>query len=320
MNIVVIGAGIAGITCARGLVQQGHSVVVVDKGRSPGGRMATRRDGDATFDHGAQFFTVRHDTFHLQVQDWLARGLVHEWFRSEPIDGDESTSHPRFVATAGMNTLVKDLASDLDVRCSVTVSSVVPNGTGWTLHTLESGSLDCDALVVTSPIPQTLQLLSDSNVVIPEQIQQCVYDPTVVLLVVLDKKSSALPKHGCIQNPDDIFSFIADNESKKVSRVPALTFHANARWSSQHFEESDELLHEQLLSAARNWCGDAQIVSSQVKKWRYATPHSAWPNECWVNEESTLVLAGDAFHANSTQHAKIESAYLSGYAAVIALT
>jgi renalase len=320
MNIVVVGAGIAGINCARGLVEQGHSVIVVDKGRSPGGRMATRRDGEATFDHGAQFFTVRSNIFRDQVQDWRERGLVHEWFRSEVIDGDDSTAHPRYVAAAGMNTLVKDLARDLDVRCSVTVSSVVPYGAGWTLHTLDSGSFDCDAVVISSPIPQTLQLLSHSNVVIPEQIQQCVYDSTVVLLVVLDKTSSALPKHGCTQNPDGVFSFIADNESKGVSRVPALTFHANARWSAQHFEESDELLHEQLLSAARSWCGDARIMSSQVKKWRYATPHSAWSNDCWVNEQGTLVLAGDAFHTDSTQHAKIESAYLSGYAAVRALT
>ncbi|MSO32728.1 MAG: FAD-dependent oxidoreductase, partial [Ilumatobacteraceae bacterium] len=60
-RVVVVGAGIAGLTAARALSHAGHSVIVLDKGRSVGGRMATRRIGDATVDHGAQFFTVRSD-------------------------------------------------------------------------------------------------------------------------------------------------------------------------------------------------------------------------------------------------------------------
>jgi predicted NAD/FAD-dependent oxidoreductase len=43
MRILVIGAGLAGLTAARRLQDRGHTVVVVDKGRAPGGRMATRR-------------------------------------------------------------------------------------------------------------------------------------------------------------------------------------------------------------------------------------------------------------------------------------
>ena len=53
----------AGVVAARELTRNGDDVVVMDKGRSPGGRMATRRDGDARFDHGAQFFTVRDELF-----------------------------------------------------------------------------------------------------------------------------------------------------------------------------------------------------------------------------------------------------------------
>jgi predicted NAD/FAD-dependent oxidoreductase len=53
VRIVVVGAGLAGLTAARSLVAGGHDVLVLDKGRSPGGRMATRRIGGATFDHGA---------------------------------------------------------------------------------------------------------------------------------------------------------------------------------------------------------------------------------------------------------------------------
>ena len=41
-HFAIIGAGIAGITCARTLVQAGHQVTVFEKSRGVGGRMSTR--------------------------------------------------------------------------------------------------------------------------------------------------------------------------------------------------------------------------------------------------------------------------------------
>lgn len=67
MRIVVIGAGLAGLTAARILNDRGHDVVVVDKGGKPGGRMSTRRTEHGCFDHGAQYFTCRDERFHRQV-------------------------------------------------------------------------------------------------------------------------------------------------------------------------------------------------------------------------------------------------------------
>ena len=79
MRVVVIGAGLAGLMAAQLLHNNGHSVVVLDKGKSPGGRLATRRIGDATLDHGAQFFTVRESEFEHVVQQWVQAGIVREW-------------------------------------------------------------------------------------------------------------------------------------------------------------------------------------------------------------------------------------------------
>jgi len=273
VRTVIIGAGIAGVVAARELARNGHDVVVIDKGRSPGGRMATRRDGDARFDHGAQFFTVRDELFQRQVNNWMSRGLVHEWCRGF----DSHDGHPRYVATNGMNTLVKDLAQDVDVRCSVTATSVEPTSSGWVIHATEVDDISCDAVIVTSPIPQSNALLAQSGVEIPAAISQCSYDPTVALLVSTSASPSTLGEHGGLQDPDDVFSFIGDNTRKGVSPIPAVTFHANAQWSSQHFEQSDEWLHDQLLASSTRLLSDVTVTSSQVKKWRYATPKDVWP-------------------------------------------
>ena len=42
-RVAIIGAGIAGIACARLLTDAGHSVRMFDKSGGIGGRMATRR-------------------------------------------------------------------------------------------------------------------------------------------------------------------------------------------------------------------------------------------------------------------------------------
>ena len=311
MSIVVIGAGIAGVVAARELQRHGHEVVVIDKGRSPGGRMATRRDGDARFDHGAQFFTVRDELFQQRVDDWMSRGLVHEWCRGF----ESSDGHPRYVATHGMNSLVKDLAQGIDVRCSITATSVTPGSSGWVIHTTEADEFTCDRVIVTSPIPQTNALLSTSGVTVPNEISSCEYDPTVALLVTVNVSPSTLGAHGGLQDADEVFSFIGDNARKGVSTIPAITFHANAEWSSTHFEQSDEWLHDELLASSTRWLSNVTVLSSQVKKWRYATPKNVWPERYWSNHTNTLCLAGDAFGGP-----KIEGAYLSGHFAALALS
>ena len=50
MRIIVVGAGLSGLMAARECASHGHEVIVFDKGRGVGGRLATRRIKDATKD------------------------------------------------------------------------------------------------------------------------------------------------------------------------------------------------------------------------------------------------------------------------------
>jgi predicted NAD/FAD-dependent oxidoreductase len=125
----VVGAGLAGLAAAAHLEGGGRRVVVVDKGRSVGGRLATRRVGGAVLDHGAQFFTVRSDAFRTEVDRWLVAGVVHEWCRGFDEVGD---GHPRYAAIGGLNRVAKHLAAPLtDVRTGVQVTGVAPDDGSW---------------------------------------------------------------------------------------------------------------------------------------------------------------------------------------------
>lgn len=309
MKVAVVGAGMAGLVAARELADAGVDVRVVDKGRSVGGRMATRRIGSAVVDHGAQFFTVRTPAFRARVDDWVERGLARVW--NHGFDHDDG--FPRYVGTAGMNSLAKDLARDLTIETSTMVFCVRGgNATArWEVVIDDATVRPADAVILTCPIPQSIALLVDSGIELGGPMALTEYDRTIGLLVTVDRPLT-LSSSGGIQDADTVFSFIGDNAHKGVSTHPAVTFHARADWSEDHWD--DDALRDALLSAAAPWLGDATIVDAEVKKWRFATPREVWPDPCWTTADDTIVLAGDVFAGP-----KLEGAHNSGLAAAHAL-
>lgn len=311
MNIAVVGAGLSGLIAARELASRGHSVVVVDKGRGVGGRLATRRIGDAVFDHGAQFFTVRDPRFQSIVDGWLADGVVRVWCHGF---GAEQDGFPRYVGSSGMTSIAKHLATGLDVRTSSLVFSVLPDANGgWTI-TLDTGeTFGCDAVILTAPIPQSFGFAFTAGVEFPEELRTIDYDRTLGLLVALDGPC-AVPPPGALQNPDDVFSFVGDNQAKGISPVPALTFHANPRWSAEHWDTPHDEAEALLREAAVAYLGGSSVIASNFKRWRFATPQHNWPDRIWSNDAGNMIVAGDAFAGP-----RVEGATLSGLAAAAAV-
>ncbi len=314
MRVAIVGAGLAGLMAARELRRHGHEVTVFDKGRSPGGRLATRRIGDARLDHGAQFFTVRSERFAAQVREWEADGVVFEWCDGFGPDAD---GHPRYAAHGGMNAIAKHLARDLDVRCESLVFSLhrgtASVGPPWAVRLDDNTVHAADALIVTCPLPQTFSLLVSAEVPMPEALWRTDYDRTLALLVVLDRPS-LVPSPGGLQT-DPSFTFIADHHAKGISPVPAVTFSANPAWSDDHWDDDPASAHDALLELARPYLGDAEIIESQLKRWRFATPRSIWPDAHWSPEGvPTLAIAGDAFAGP-----RVEGAALSGLSAAEAI-
>lgn len=308
MRVVIVGAGMSGLVAANELRAAGVEVAVVDKGRSPGGRLATRRIGTATLDHGAQFFTVRTPAFQERVDDWRERGLVTVWSHGfGPTD-----VHPRYVAPAGMNSLAKDLAVGCDVSCSTRVQALRRSGSQWQVVNDDGSVRVADRVVVTTPLPQSMELLAGTPIELDDGLMGTEYDRTIALLAALDRPPR-IDAPGGVQRPNEDVSFVADNVAKGVSATPAITLHASAVWSRTNWERNSTQLLAALIDLAGPWLGDAVICEAHVKKWRFATPRTPWPDPCWVSAEG-IVLAGDAFDGP-----RIEGAHNSGLAAAHAL-
>ena len=311
MTIAVVGAGLAGLMAARRLHDDGHDVVVFERSRSPGGRLATRRIDGAQLDHGAQFFTVRDERFADQVDRWQRDGIVYEWCRGFDAEPD---GHPRYAVRGGMNALAKHLARGLDVRCGSLVFSIHRVESSWEVKLDDGSRVAVDALVVTCPLPQSYSLLVSAEVTVPDLLWRTDYERTLALLAVLDAPP-ALPDVGAVQRAESI-QFLADNARKGISAVPAITLHADATWSRAHWDDANDDALRALTELADPYLGSARIVTAQLKRWRFATPATIWPDPFWSPEDDRLrvVLAGDAFAGP-----RVEGAVLSGLAAAEAL-
>ena len=135
--------------------------------------------------------------------------------------------HARYVAVNGMNSLAKDLAVGLDVRCSTMAFAIRPADTGddappWQVVIDDASTVDSDAVIVTTPLPQAFSLLVDSGIELDEAMIRTDYDRTIALLATLDG-APAIPAPGGVQRPNPDVAFVADNHAKGVSAAPAIT-------------------------------------------------------------------------------------------------
>ncbi|MDH3683811.1 MAG: FAD-dependent oxidoreductase [Acidimicrobiia bacterium] len=341
LGVLIIGAGLSGLTAANRLVRgldgvDPAQVAVIERGLTVGGRLATKRIGRATLDHGAQFFTVRSDEFRREVDEWLAAGVVEEWCRGfGEVDG-----YPRYRVAGGMNELARYLASDLagagvDVATGRRVTAIRPGDQGWRIDDEEADRdgragrqqtiTDVSALVVTPPVPLALELLEAGGTLLTPDCSSTLdglaYHRVIALLAVLDRPPD-LPAPGALQRPDDpTFTFVADNQAKGISPVPAVTFHTAHARSADLWPADDDEIVEALLPTARQMVAPAEIVELQIERWRYTGPVRSHPDPCLVAtvagvpQPGPLVFAGDGFGGS-----KLEGAYLSGLAAGAAVT
>ena len=305
VDCVVIGAGLSGLSAAHMLQNHGQQVVVLDKGRGPGGRLSNRRFGGTVADHGAQYFTVRSEIFLKQVLDWEARGIVTAWgsrhgetcWRGSPV----------------MTALTSDLAEGLDVRQQVQVKALVQRDTHWEIKLAEGDALYALCVVLTAPVPQALELMAAGGFLPDGEylsiLKKVEYHRCIAVMATLDGPSG-IPAPGMLQLADEPVAWIADNHQKGISDISCVTIHATHEFSMQHWDDDRVATGEKLVAQAAPWLR-ANVIEQQVHGWKFSRPASpAGLDFLELCEGPRLVLAGDGLCGG-----RVESVYLSGRAA-----
>jgi hypothetical protein len=295
-HIAVVGAGIAGITCARTLTQAGHRVTVFEKGSGAGGRMSTHDTEFGSFDPGTQYFTVRDERFEKALA--TASGLVRPWSANTVRVLDDlgrvvAASLPareaHWVATPGMNALLRQWAQPLADAGRMVLQTRVAfieedklDPQRWQLQTEGPGAgvhSGFDAVVLAIPAPQAHSLLRDSELAasLSADLAGVNVAPCWTLMVAFPQAlqptlSSLGPQWNVARSTHHRIAWLA-RESSKPGRGPIerWTVQASPDWSLRHLEDDAERIKAKLLRAFTEVTGiHAEPPYAAVHRWRYA--------------------------------------------------
>ena len=318
-QVAIIGAGIAGLACARELQSHGISVDVFEKSRGPSGRMSTRRTQDWSADHGAQYFTARDPRFIQEVQSWVQAGTAATWEPKlkiyEAKTWRESYSQDiRYVGTPHMNSPGKRLAEGLPIQYERTISQLERRDGKWHLQCSEANAITTlyDFVVLAIPAPQASALLEGldsraADIADSAQMKAC-----WTMMAHLPNQTTADFDAAFVNQ--EIISWICQNGSKPMRQGTMWTIHGSPSWSQANVELSKEDAQVQMvqcLTALGFHCEDADI---SMHRWRYASGGLENSIGFFALQDVGLGLCGDWLNGG-----RVEGAWLSGFNLALAL-
>lgn len=311
-RLAVIGAGIAGLSCATALAQAGLAARVFEKSRGPSGRMSTRRGEDWQCDHGAQYFTARHPEFRAEVERWLQAGVAALWEPDLQVVGGNPQRFPdaslqRFVGLPRMTAPAQFLSRSLSVSAEAKIVELKRDTGGWHLRSAEQGWIDqpFDAVMLAIPAPQVVPLLrhpaSELAIVAANAAMRGCW-----ALMLRYPAPAGLPFDAAFVN-EGALRWVARDSSKPGRPGPETwLLHASAEWSEAHLELPAESAAGELLHAFAQ-IGGAPPHAWMAHRWRYADMATPLDHGCVWDRDRKLGLCGDWLNGG-----KVEGAWRSG--------
>ncbi len=291
--ILIVGAGICGLSLGDLLRRELKYFRLIEKSTSVGGRLATRRSGQAVFDHGAQFYkhsSERSVFWHDQI---LGQGRAQLWFKDQA-----GTAH--FCGTQGMTQVAKSLAESSGSIAFRERVLAIHRSPEELLVVCESGvQYKASKVVLTCPLPQSLEILKNSSLAYAKELDEIKYAKALVGL--FEGQGPGDFEGPAILYPGGAIFSIADNQQKKISPEPSFTVVMNPDFSEENFEEPEEkvlqLIEAHFLELNK---GLFAPTTRQLKKWRYSHPIKKYhQNYYQVSDCPEIILGGDAFGGGS---------------------
>jgi renalase len=349
LHIAVVGGGMAGVACARTLLQAGNRVTVIEKSRGFGGRMATRRTEFGGFDHGAQYFTVRDKRFAKVLEG--AQELIRPWSVSTVRVLDEfghvlasapPPSEPHFVAIPGMSSLVAHWAQPLlkpelhqvtgaQTRLETRVTHLerdALNPKQWQLRAEDNeggqhvlGGFDRVVLALPHLQAHDLLLASGHSPELRQELNKVTVAPCWTLMVAYPNAMQPNlphigPQWNAARSTHHRISWLARENSKPGrDRIERWTIQASPAWSTKHLEDDDERVKGKLLKGFAEITGiRATPAHAVVHRWRFAQTQKPLGRSFIFDPELGIGLCGDWCLGH-----RVEDAFVSGLELALAL-
>ncbi len=335
VDIAIVGAGLAGLTAALPLQAAGYSLLILEKSRGLGGRLASYRLNGARCDRGVRYLTDEGRLLSGLVRSLSERQVLEPWieashiYRSEGLVQKSPQTH--YIAPEGMSQIAKALGQDLTVWFRRRVRAIAPQSQAWRLdlEAVLAGSdapleVTARAVILAIPAPQAvtiLETLPGMNADVMTRLQAVTYDPCLTLLAHYsrDRVPAEIPWRSVEFPGDPDLSWLGLDSSKGESSSarsdrPLVVMNSSAELARSHLDDKDLTpVIEHLLSQGAARLGDWLQTPEHrhLHRWRYGFPAQVWPQDTVVLDGSfPLVCCGD--WCGSRQ---VETALRSGLAA-----
>ncbi|MBI5294672.1 MAG: FAD-dependent oxidoreductase [Chloroflexi bacterium] len=278
VDIVVIGAGMAGLSFARTMQQHGREVLILERSRAVGGRCATWRHADLAMDYGVPFLHARSPLFWQTVDELLGADVLSGW--PQRVQGNGPTCQPRALdpgvrhaaLRGGLNTLAKKLAEGIEILRESEVTN---------LKTLQGSlqlsganvSLSTQTLVLAGANAESLRLLQASDFGPSTAGAMALFGlaptlPTLSLLACYETPPTQPDWELLLPETSASIQLISNESSKNAAgHKLCLCIQARPAWSRQR-----------LNSSAEEWACDllretAMLLGDWMMKPDWQRPH-----------------------------------------------
>ncbi|NJO40466.1 MAG: FAD-dependent oxidoreductase [Cyanobacteria bacterium CRU_2_1] len=333
VDVIVIGAGLTGLICAQQLQQAGYRVVVVEKSRGLGGRLATRRLQAGWADHGVRCLEVQGVLTQQVIQALNDRQILHLWTDTlYQLDKDRmlhpSTDvHPRYVSSTGITAVAKFLGTGLEIWRSQRVQAIqLTSDRQWALTLEPAGvapmpDLVAQAIVMAIPAPQALMLLEPlADQGFPTDflamLRSVKFDPCLTAIATFPTQHTHfanLPWSAIYPDDPELAWIGIDSTKCLTAQQPVLVIQSTASFAQTYLESPDlqpigQYLLSRVAESLLSWLGSLQEL--QIHRWRYAFVQHPWQGtHLATHSPLPLVCSGDWCGGN-----QIEGALRSGLA------
>lgn len=311
LDIAIIGAGLAGLSCAAHLHAAGRQVTLFEKARGVGGRLSTRRTEQGAFDHGAQYFTARDPDFCAQVVQWQQQGVVQTW--DAPLAAYQAgqwqrvEAIPRYVGVPRMSSIARQMLGTMTCHLQHRLMALEHDGQRWRLQFEGQPEYDAQTVVLALPAPQVLPLLPSAH---PwHRLVQSVQMQATWAVMLQLATSIELPYGGVFVNDQQTLSWVARDHSKpERASQSTWVLHSNPKWAAQQVDADPDWVAEQMIAEFAAMVQQPICIQQRVvHRWLYALAEQPLLEHSWYDATQRLGVAGDWLSGS-----RVEGAWCSG--------
>jgi renalase len=301
-DVIVVGAGVSGLTVAKALQLSGSDICVFEKARGTGGRLGSKRiilertnnevngintselDLSASFDLGASSFTANTKKFNDYLQNLMQQGLV----------ATTDAHNNRYVAVPRNSMLTRHLSKDIGVSFSTKITRIEHKDGKWFLfgesqtdtrqpqahsNAANSGSNNqppsedviacCKHLILSAPAEQTRQLLPSEHAA-RSWVGYINSDPAHVSCLIFTPNTLTSDHLNKLHNySDDVIDNVTLEHTKpdrKYNSYQIIKLTTTTQWSQKHLDESHSEIESKLLQLVYELLNISSAKSMSVIK------------------------------------------------------